>query len=99
MLLAKDVHAFGQLFLGDGSGVRLKRDGIRRFIVPQFDFWLDFDRRSESEWCISFDFDTLERRNLDDNRRDTGLSNGTVVEIRHQAPNDILLHRFGIALL
>ena len=99
MLLAKDVHAFGQLVIGDGPGVRLERDWIRRLIVPQFDFWLDFDRRSKSERCISFDFDTLERRNLDDNRRDTRLSNGTVVEIRHQATNDILLDRFGIALL
>ena len=80
--------------------VRLKRDGIRRLIVPQLDFRLDFDRRSKSEWRISFDFDTLERRNFDEDRRDTGLSE------RHGRKNpepelriDILLHRFGIALL
>ena len=99
LLLAQHLKSSVELFLGDGSLVRLERNRARRLIVSQLDGWLDLDGRGKGERLVSLNLDPIQRGNFNEDRHNTGLANSLVVEIRHEASNHILFHGFRITFL
>ncbi len=99
VLLAKDVQGLRHLLLGHDALVGFQRNGVRRLVIAQFYRGFDFDSGREGERRVLLDFCPLQGRHFNLDRHKTRLTDGLVVIIGNQFPDEIFLDHLGISLL